>query len=55
MGKVTLSLGVADSDKKTSADQVLKSADDALYFSKKNGRNQSSVFDESLFSLKKAA
>jgi diguanylate cyclase (GGDEF)-like protein len=44
MGKVTLSLGISDSSGAPSADHVLKSADDALYQSKKNGRNQATSF-----------
>jgi len=55
MGKVTLSLGVSDSSGAPSADHVLKSADDALYQSKKNGRNRSTSFSTLKSSTQKAA
>lgn len=41
--KFTASFGVAFSDGVSSADEVLKKADEALYVSKQNGRNQVTV------------
>jgi len=38
--KITISLGIADSKFYDTADELLKSADDALYKAKNNGRNQ---------------
>lgn len=40
LGRVTLSLGVADTQNGPDADSILKAADDALYRAKQGGRNQ---------------
>lgn len=54
MGRVTLSLGVADlTDAPQSADTVLKAADEALYAAKQGGRNR--AIRASLTPLKKTA
>lgn len=37
--KVTISIGIADSNNYTTSCELLKAADDALYLSKQNGRN----------------
>ncbi|MCR4793320.1 MAG: diguanylate cyclase [Lachnospiraceae bacterium] len=46
--KVTMSFGVSEWDKEQSLDSLIKTADDKLYFAKKNGRNQvvSSIGEE---------
>jgi diguanylate cyclase (GGDEF)-like protein len=46
--QVTISLGVVTFDKHTklSADEILHQADEALYQSKANGRNQTTVWKQ---------
>nr|HPO49103.1 diguanylate cyclase [Spirochaetota bacterium] len=48
--KVTISIGMLHISKEvlTSSDNLLKKVDEALYFSKQNGRNQCSIYSDNM-------
>ena len=48
--KINVSVGIFGTDQEeiNTIDEMFKKADDALYFSKENGRNKSTVFDENV-------
>jgi diguanylate cyclase (GGDEF)-like protein len=45
-GALTISIGCASVDNKSTLEQILKKADEALYYSKNKGRNQTTFFDD---------
>ena len=47
-GKVTISLGICMADKAITVEDLYNKADQALYASKKDGRNKSTMFEESM-------
>ncbi len=46
IGKKTISLGIAQIDEESSISDLIKRADDALYYAKKHGRNKSVKFSD---------
>ena len=48
VGKKTISLGIAEIEDAISVDELIKRADDSLYYAKANGRNRSVKYSESL-------
>jgi len=46
VGNITISMGATKMERKTFAATIVDRADQALYFSKRNGRNQITVFED---------
>ena len=45
--KVTISMGIAMKNNYNQLDEIIKKADELLYMSKNNGKNQATLYDES--------
>jgi diguanylate cyclase (GGDEF)-like protein len=48
VGRVTISLGIAEMQKGCSIEELYRNADVAMYFAKRNGRNMSKIYSDDI-------